>query len=119
MIIIPVADFSSKLDTQVLEAFAQTGLPTQFKAQKASNGVELMLYDVIGTAETNARTFAQALTDAGDAPLTIRLSSPGGSVFDGLAMHNLLAKYPGDTKLIVDGVCCSIATVLALGAKHV
>lgn len=119
MIEIPVMNFQSKLSDKVLSAYLNTGLGTQFQAKRGDNGVSLRLYDVIGSQETNAKTFAAALGDADGAPLTLHLSSPGGSVFDGLAMYNTLKNYPGDTTVQVDGVCASIATIIALGADRV
>lgn len=80
---------------------------------------EIVIYDAIGTFETNAQTFKAALDACAGAPLTLRLASPGGSFEQGLAMYNILRDYTGLTTAVVDGSLASIATVLALGADQV
>lgn len=108
-------EFSAK----IIEAFNKTGLPQLFQASTTSNGVEILMYDIIGSPECNGKVFAETLDAAAGAPLTIRLSSPGGNVFVGWEMYNSLKNYAGDSTVIVDGVCASIASIVALGADHV
>lgn len=111
------SDFSAR----AIEAFKASGLPQTFKvaSNTESTGVEIQVYDIIGTDETNATTFAAALESANGAPVTIRLSSPGGNCFEGWTMFNSLRNYAGPTTVVVDGVCASIASVIALGADTV
>lgn len=108
-------EFSAK----IIEAFNKTGLPQLFQASTTSNGLEILMYDIIGSPECNGKVFAETLDAAAGAPLTIRLSSPGGNVFVGWEMYNTLKNYSGDSTVIVDGVCASIASIVALGADHV
>lgn len=115
---ITLPDFASH-NTQTFNMFAKTGLQTVFATAPGVNGYEMTIYDVIGTAETNSTTFTAGLEQAAGAPITIRLSSPGGSVFEGWTMANSLRNYPGDSTVIIDGVCASIATALALAANRV
>lgn len=51
--------------------------------------------------------------------LTIHLDSAGGSVTDGISIYNAILQYDGDVTVHIDSQCCSIATVIACGAKHV
>jgi ATP-dependent protease ClpP protease subunit len=107
------------INARALDLFHATGLPQTFQASQTDNGMEIQMYDVIGSVETNAKTFSDALDLADGCPVTIRLSSPGGSVFDGWAMYNTLKEYGGETTCVVDGVCASIASVIALAADTV
>ena len=50
--------------------------------------------------------------------VTIRLNSFGGNVFSGLMIYNLLRDYKGKKTVYVDGVACSIASVIALSADE-
>ena len=115
MITKPLKEYSAK----AMREFVNSELPKSFTAAQAGNGYEMTIYDVIGSDQTNAATFSEALAEADGAPITIRLSSPGGNVFEGLAMYNSLKNYEGDSTVVVDGVCASIATVFALGANRV
>jgi ATP-dependent protease ClpP protease subunit len=110
------------INPQARRLMEAAGLPRVFALAPRtadSERLEMTIYDLIGTDETNAGTFAAALQDAGGRPLTIRLSSGGGSVFEGWAMAAALRKYPGASTVVVDGVCASIATCIALAADEV
>ena len=66
----------------------------------------------------SADDFIEALNQhTGD--ITIHLDSPGGSVTDGLAIHNAILNYDGEVTVHVDTLCASIATVVACAADRV
>jgi ATP-dependent Clp protease protease subunit len=90
----------------------------QFMA-KGSRG-EIWLYDAIGESwgdGISAKAFAKELTAMGRVTqINLRINSPGGSVFEGLAMYNLLKAHPAQISVDVDGLCASIASVIAMAA---
>ena len=47
------------------------------------------------------------------------INSPGGSVTGGIAIHNILKRHPGHKTAIVDGVCASISTILAMACDKI
>ena len=49
----------------------------------------------------------------------IRINSVGGSVFEGIAIHNLLKAHNGKVNVVIDSLCASIATVIALGGDTI
>ena len=50
---------------------------------------------------------------------TIRINSPGGSVFDGIGIYNLIKAHKASTKkIIIDGMAASIASVIALAGTE-
>lgn len=53
-------------------------------------------------------------------PIEIHMCSPGGSVYTGLAMYDLIKKYNDDTRyrlsVHLDGVVASMASIVMLGA---
>lgn len=51
--------------------------------------------------------------------LDVRINSNGGSVFEGLAIYNALARYAGKVVTHVDGIAASIASVIALAGQEV
>lgn len=57
------------------------------------------------------------LLGAHDGPLTVRLNSPGGYVYQGMAIHTHLAQR--DTTVIIDGLAASIASVIACAGRRV
>jgi ATP-dependent Clp protease protease subunit len=46
--------------------------------------------------------------------ITLRINSPGGCLYAGLAAHTLLRQMAEDIWLVVDGLCASAATLIAL-----
>jgi ATP-dependent Clp protease protease subunit len=50
--------------------------------------------------------------------VNVRINSPGGGVWAGMAIHNMLARHSGETYGYVDGVAASIASVILQGCKH-
>ena len=64
-------------------------------------------------------TLQAALDRAGGQDVTIRVHSPGGSAFEGMAMHTALVDYPGNVTARVDGIAASAALILILGADVV
>ena len=46
--------------------------------------------------------------------LTVYLNTPGGMVFEGLAIHNALVRYAGQVRVIVDGLAASMGSVIAM-----
>jgi ATP-dependent protease ClpP protease subunit len=53
------------------------------------------------------------------AALTISLNSYGGDALAGIAIHNMLARRPGATTVIVEGVAASAASLIAMAGKRI
>ena len=60
------------------------------------DGAELLIYDEIGAYGVSAKSFLAELGELDSkAPLELRLNSPGGSVFDAVAIYNALQRHEG------------------------
>ena len=51
--------------------------------------------------------------------INLRISSPGGSVDDGLAMYDLIKKHPANVTAYLSGFVASAATLIAMAADYV
>ena len=70
--------------------------------------------------ELAQRVISQLLAleqDDPEAPITMILNSPGGSVTDGFAIYDTMRFIRPEVRVICLGLCASIATVILLGAK--
>jgi ATP-dependent Clp endopeptidase proteolytic subunit ClpP len=69
----------------------------------------------------SAKEFVAALDEVPEDVEEIRLhiNSPGGDVFDGLAILNALRNHPARTVAIVDGIAASAASFVAVGCDEV
>lgn len=51
--------------------------------------------------------------------VTVRLNSPGGSVFQGIAIHSLLSSHEGKVTIMIDALAASAASVIACAGDTV
>lgn len=80
---------------------------------------EIFVYDVIGFPFIEASQFIKELSNVSTSKLTVRINSPGGDIFDGMAIFNALKSH--DSKIVtrVEGIAASMASVIALAGKEV
>jgi len=93
----------------------------EIKAAAKDEG-EVWLYDVIGDSweGTTAKQFSVDLKALGELKtLNIFINSPGGSVFDGLAIHNILTRHRARKVVRIDGIAASIASVIAMAGDEI
>lgn len=81
---------------------------------------EVMLYDEIGGwfGATADRLIAE-LKGVTAPRMRVRINSPGGSVFEGIAIANALRAHPANVTVQVDGVAASIASVIAMAGDRI
>lgn len=95
---------------------------TVSKAKDGGDGEDLDLFilDDIGGG-TTAKQFIEDVQDLAEGKREIRLhiNSPGGSVFEGLAIYNFLRSLSARVTTIVEGVAASIAAVIAMAGDRV
>ncbi|MDB6078746.1 MAG: hypothetical protein JWO82_2493 [Akkermansiaceae bacterium] len=103
------------------KAAAQRADWFRFENSADSKTLTLYLYDVIGLwfLETDAKTFATALSQFTGDNIVVRINSPGGSVFEGFAIYNLLRDHPANVTVKVDGLAASIASVIAMAGDQI
>ncbi|MEO4012564.1 ClpP-like prohead protease/major capsid protein fusion protein [Pseudomonas rossensis] len=77
--------------------------------------MDIQIYDVID--EVTAQKVKAMVV--GQLPLTVHINSPGGSVTDALAIYSILNKHQGHVTAVVDGLCASAATIVALAADEI
>ena len=90
----------------------------EFRAQ--ARGAEIVIYDEIGAFGIPAKAFLNELKALGPvAELTVRINSPGGSVFDGVAIYNALKRHEARVTVWIDGIAASIASMIAMAGDEV
>jgi ATP-dependent Clp protease protease subunit len=94
------------------------------KFQARGSRGEIWLYDQIGASfwgdGITAKSFQKELTALGKVTaIDLRINSPGGDVFDGFAIYNMLAQHPATVDVYVDGVAASIASIIAMAGSKI
>jgi ATP-dependent protease ClpP protease subunit len=86
---------------------------------KAGDAAEVFIYDEIGYWGTSAAEFAQQLAALDVKTINLRLNSPGGEVFEGVAIYNALKTHKATVNVSVDGLAASIASVIAMAGDTI
>lgn len=92
---------------------------------KGDKSAEVLIYDQIGedwwTGEgVTAKRFVADLKALGAVDnINVRINSPGGSVFDGVAIHNALARHGARIVVDIDGIALSAASFVAMAGHEI
>jgi ATP-dependent protease ClpP protease subunit len=103
---------------------ADTGWYRVIRDDAGTGPTRVDIYDEIGggggwfsdpgvTAVDFVATLAQITGD-----LEIHINSPGGDVFEGLAIYNAIAQRPGNVVTVVDGLAASAASFIAMAGTQ-
>jgi ATP-dependent Clp endopeptidase proteolytic subunit ClpP len=87
---------------------------------KAENDTaEICLFDEIGAWGVSVSDFKKEFdTIKGAKSITLLINSPGGSVFDGMSLFNILAGVKDKLTVKVLGLAASISSIIALAGKR-
>ncbi|MFZ2966802.1 MAG: head maturation protease, ClpP-related [Leuconostoc falkenbergense] len=99
---------------------------TNYFQMKADNGVAQI--DIFGQIvseklfdeETSASSFRDSLKSLGDvSTINLSINSGGGSVWDGVAIYNMLKSHKATVNVYVEGLAASIASVIAMAGDTI
>jgi ATP-dependent protease ClpP protease subunit len=99
---------------------------TKFEIKnRTETKAEILLYAPIGESyfedSISAKTFSDELKKLPSTvkEITLRVNSPGGSVFDGMTIYERLKNHPAKVTAYVDGLAASIASVIIMAADEI
>lgn len=83
----------------------------------------ISMFDVIGEdwwgEGVTAKRIAGVLRSLDGEDVTVNINSPGGDMFEGLAIYNLLREYSGKVTVKVLGIAASAASIIAMAGDEV
>lgn len=82
-------------------------------ANAVGRTAEVLIFDYIGFFGVEAEAFVREVGALDVDEITVRINSPGGSVFDGWAIYNALQSHPAKVTTIVEGLAASAASFIA------
>lgn len=89
----------------------------------ADDGNGINIFDVIGESfwdeGVTAKRIAGALRAIGNQDVVVNINSPGGDMFEGLAIYNLLREHPGNVTVRILGLAASAASVIAMAGDEI
>ena len=99
-------------------------MKTWFKIENKGSVAEIWIYEQIGEdfwdgSGITAKGFQKELAEIKASQIDLHINSPGGLVFDGITIYNLLKNHPANVTTYIDGLAASIASVIALAGDKV
>jgi len=93
-------------------------------AAEADEPNTISIYDVIGEDSWTgggftARRMAGALRAIGKTDVTVNVNSPGGDMFEGIAIYNLLREHDAKVTINVMGLAASAASIIAMAGDEI
>jgi ATP-dependent Clp protease protease subunit len=94
---------------------------------KSATKAEIVIYAAIGQdywkdgSMVSAKAISDELKKLPDTvnEITVRLNSPGGDVFEGVAIYNRLKQHKAKIIVYIDGLAASIASIIALAGDEI
>ncbi len=113
----PCARVSCDLSPMAMERWNSS---LQAAASDDENTISIL--DVIGAdywgEGMTAKRMAGLLRTMGGADVVVNINSPGGDMFEGLAIYNQLREYSGHVTVKVIGIAASAASIIAMAADE-
>ncbi|MGE6343763.1 head maturation protease, ClpP-related [Bacillus mycoides] len=94
----------------------------------SSNSADIFIYgDIVRWVwedyfpeDVSSNTFKDDLDALGDvSTLNLHVNSPGGSVFEGIAIYNMLKRHKAKVNVYIDALAASIASVIAMAGDTI
>lgn len=108
-----------RLDREQLRAKAGPERQWYRITNLADGAAEVVIYDEIGYWGTTAETFLEELRGITASEISLRINSPGGEIFDGIAIMNVLRSHTATVTVYVDSLAASIASVIAMAGDRI
>lgn len=95
-----------------------------FEIINKADRAEIWIYEQIGEdfwtgGGVTAKSFQKELAGIKASQIDLHINSPGGEVFDGITIYNLIKQHPANVTAYIDGLAASIASVIALAGDTV
>lgn len=112
-------NFQWDAPTDVLARWSEKPL-----AAESDDPNTISIYDVIGEdfwtgGGFTAKRMSAALRSIGRNDVTVKINSPGGDMFEGIAIYNLLREHPAKVTIDVMGWAASAASIIAMAGDDI
>ncbi|EFG0242294.1 TPA: Clp protease ClpP [Escherichia coli] len=95
-------------------------MKTWFSIKAMADVVYVRIYDEIGGYGVKASALTDEINACGNASeIHLRIHSPGGDIFEGLAIYNALKNHPAKKIVHIEGMAASMASFIAMCGDHI
>ena len=88
-------------------------------AKQEEDRAEIFIFDEIGFFGVSAQDFIKELKEVKAKDIDLRINSPGGAVFDGMAIFNAIKRHPSNVVVHIEALAASIAGVIAMAGDEI
>ena len=85
----------------------------------AAEVAEVSIFDEISPWGVTAQDFITEIRAISAPSINLHLNTPGGDVYDGIAIYNELKNHPAQVHAYIPGLAASIGTVIAMAADDI
>lgn len=116
-------DVSALTKPQVFEKWSAESAGLRPSALETGDAV-ITMFEIIGEdfwsgGGITAKKVASQLRAIGDRPVEVQINSPGGDMFEGIAIYNVLREHPQPITVKVMGMAASAASIIAMAGDTV
>lgn len=116
-------DISALTSPQVFDRWSADAAGVRPSALERGDNV-ITMFDVIGEdfwtgGGVTAKKVAAQLRAIGDRPVEVQINSPGGDMFEGIAIYNVLREHPQPITVKIMGMAASAASIIAMAGDTV
>lgn len=90
-----------------------------YRIANAGERAEVFIYDAISEWGVSANDFVRDLRAVNAKAIDLHINSPGGLVFDGIAIYSALKNHAATVTAHVDGIAASAASFIAMAGDEV
>jgi ATP-dependent Clp protease, protease subunit len=90
-----------------------------YRMEASGNVADVYIYDEINPWGIQADQFVKDLNALQASTIRLHMNTPGGSVFDGIAIYNALKQHKAKVETYIEGVAASIGSLIALAGDKV
>ncbi|ELI2637162.1 TPA: Clp protease ClpP [Escherichia coli] len=91
-----------------------------YSIQAKADALHVRIYDEIGGYGVQASTLTDQISACGDvSEIHLCIHSPGGDIFQGLAIYNVLKNHPAKKIVHIEGIAASMASFIAMCGDHI
>ncbi|EFB7688905.1 Clp protease ClpP [Escherichia coli] len=95
-------------------------MKTWFSIKAMADVVYVRIYDEIGGYGVKASALTDEINACGNASeIHLSIHSPGGDIFEGLAIYNALKNHPAKKIVHIEGMAASMASFIAMCGDHI
>lgn len=111
--------FSERIRTVRNAEDVRAGRRDWFRFENRGAETDIHINNEIGFFGITAEQFLDELQHVNSGTINLHLNSPGGDVFDGIAIYNALKAHAAAVNVYVESIAASIASVIAMAGDTV